>query len=294
MEQAESLIPVLERIAAALEQLAGKSSRGAFAGTRTPTEGTPAVFAEPTTIILRLAGKGFRVYRMPDIEPPDPTLDSIAYLIGSQFEIAKPLMRAMGARDTQHLRFDLGINHLNREQIGGLVNICTLLQGIGFLTEFSHETNTRRIYGKVRGHTPGAIGSSDDAMKFINGIWLERCVRVHIRRFLNLANTKIELAERVQITRPDTRRFEMDTLLAVKDTLYWWECKSGNILDEDLSRYSEVAKIIDLPPERCLLVVADPQKGFDAERVRDRFGFTTVPVERLEYAVEGIEDAHRG
>lgn len=215
MEQGNSLLPVLERIAAALEQLAGKSARGAFAGTRVPVEGTPAVFAEPTTIILRLAEKGFRVYRMPDIEPPDPTLDSIAYLIGSQFEIAKPLMRAMSARDVQHLRFEVGISHLSREKIGGLVNVCTLLQGIGFLTEFRHETVTRRISGKVRGHTPGSLGSSDDAMKFINGIWLERCVRVHIRRFLNLAETKIELAERVQITRPDTRRFEMDTLLAV-------------------------------------------------------------------------------
>lgn len=85
----------------------------------------------------------------------------------------------------------------------------------------------------------------------------------------------------------------MDTLLAVRDILYWWECKSGNFNDEDLQRYSEVATTLDLPPERCFLVVADPQKGFDANRVRDRFGFTVVPVERLEYVVEEIEDAHR-
>jgi Domain of unknown function (DUF1887) len=293
LETNQELISVLQRVATALKKIAADSHAQSLAHPLVPTEGAPAVFAEPATIILRLAEKGYSVYRLPDIEPPDPTLDAIAYLIGSQFEITKPLMRVMNAKDVHHLRFDLGVTYLGREQVGGLVNICTLLQGIGYLSEFRHESIAKRISGKIRGHTPGSVGSSDDAIKFINGGWLERCVRVHIRRFLNLDNIKIELAERVQITRPDARRFEMDTLLIVENSLYWWECKSGKVADENLLRYSEVAKSLDLSPECCFLVVADPQKGFDTDFVRNRYGFTVVPVERLEYAIEKIEDTHR-
>lgn len=280
---------VLERIATSLERLAGNAASDIKAKNLPTDEAAqsalPANFAEPARIIQYLAAHGFTVHRMPDHETLDPTLDTLAYLIGSQFRLCGRMIRAMREGLPNRPDFSFELLGQSKEDIGNLINICTLLRGIDFLKQFGYKQIERKIYGTV--------SCAPEAVRFISGVWLERCIRIYIHRFLNLDHAHIELLRNAAVQRPDGRSFEMDTVLWVNDQPYWLEAKSAGYLPDTLARYREVAESLKLPRDRCFLVLAEPPHESEWPSIHERSGFTVVPVEEMGRLVEDIEDRHQ-
>jgi hypothetical protein len=116
---------------------------------------------------------------------------------------------------------------------------------------------------------------------------------VNVSQFLNLDGTSVELLENVEIRRPDGRNFELDVVMAIDGLLYWWEAKCGGYLPSDLDRYRAVAKELGLPPNRAILVLAEPEPDDALGTVAGHTGMTVLAPDRIAAFIEGIEARHR-
>lgn len=215
----------------------------------------------------------------------DPALDTLALLIAFHFPAYRELLQHMRGNIRERPGFYHDLSHLSPAQHRPLKDLCGLLRCNGVLSEYHWDQATVRICGMV--------AENARAMGFLTGGWLERCLAVHVGSFLNLEAHRVETMHNVKVMRPGRREFEMDMVLAVDGTLYWWEAKSGGYDEAHLQRYRGVATELKLPPRQCFLVLARTEDGSDPAQLGKRIGFTVLAPHHIGTRIENIEERHR-
>lgn len=237
-----------------------------------------------------LTSRGFTITRIGDERSKDLALDALALLLSFQFPTFQHLLRHMRGDMRNNPGFYLLLGGLSANEVVMVKNLCHILQRNGLLENyyFDRAANTIR----------GAVATSDRALDFLGGRWLESCIRIHIESFLNLDPQQIEFALNVHVVRPPqgdgkNHQFEMDALLAVDGSLYWWEAKCGQYTAEHTTRYAAVAKELDLPHSQCFLVLGQPPVGEEVGQLGQRIGFQIIQPQDIPIRVEEIEAQHR-
>ena len=255
-----------------------------------PFDAPSQTFMSMKKIETFLSERGFQITRIGNNDPPDTTLDTLALLLSFQFATFQHLLRHMRGNMRKNPGFFLPLTDLSRSDVGMIKNLCYLLEKNGLLSECHVDKQGQRLRGSV--------ALNDRALNFLEGRWLERCVEVNIESFLNLEPHRMEFASNVHVIRPPQsdgvqRRFELDALLSIDGQLYWWEAKSGQYADEHLTRYAAVAKELNLSSRRCLLVLAQPEKGTAFGELGKQMGFQVIRPQDIPRKIEEIEDRHR-
>jgi hypothetical protein len=232
-----------------------------------------------------LTERRFRIRTMSPGKAPDPALDALALLVSFQFEAFRSFLRHMRGGMRENPGFHVKLEGMPGPQSVMLRNLCALFHANGLLDHYRMDHSSNRIVGSV--------AADERAFHFISGDWLENAVRVNVSQFLNLDGTPIELLENVEIMRPDGRNFELDVVLAIDGTMYWWEAKCGGYQRSDLERYREVAKELGLPRERAVLVLAEPEPDDTRQTVSRRTGMTVLAPDGIAAFIEQIEERHR-
>jgi len=236
-------------------------------------------------IFRLLAERDYQIRIPPRAAPPEPALDALALLVSFQFDACCEFLHHMRGEMRDNPGFYVQLDGMPEAQIILIRNLCSLFRSNGLLEHYRVDRTTGRIVGAV----------TDDAraFHFIGGDWLESAIRVNVSQFLNLDGTPVELLENVEIRRPDGRNFELDVVMAIDGLLYWWEAKCGGYLPSDLDRYRAVAKELGLPPNRAVLVLAEPEPDDALGTVADHTGMTVLAPDRIAAFIEGIEARHR-
>lgn len=232
-----------------------------------------------------LAERDFQIRVPPNIATPEPALDALALLVSFQFDACREFLHHMRGDMRSKPGFHVRLDGMPGTQKVMLRNLCALFRANGLLNHYRMDHSADRIVGSV--------AEEDRAFHFIGGKWLESAVRVNVSQFLNLDGTPVELLENVEIRRPDGRNFELDVVMAIDGTLYWWEAKCGGYQRSDLNRYREVADELGLPRERAVLVLAEPEPDDTRDTVSRRTGMTVLAPDSISTFIERIESQHR-
>jgi hypothetical protein len=226
-----------------------------------------------------------------DAVPPDPALDALALLMSFQFSIFRPLLRNMRGRIRQAPSFYVDLDGLIHNERGNLKNLFHMMHRNGLLARYATDGRRDRIHGETT--------TTDRAVGFLTGQWLERCIRINIQSFLNLQSHRVEISHNIQVVRPPQRdgkrrMFEFDALLAVDDDIYWWEAKCGHYKREHLLRYQSVASELGLPHERCLLILAEPDNcDMSVTESKSDTRMASIAPQDIARKVEEIEDYYK-
>jgi len=240
----------------------------------------------PASIIKRhLNGHGYEILSHARQHSVDPALDTLALLIAFHFPAYRELLHHVrgNVREKPGFYHDLGGS--NSTQQRPIKDLCGLLRCNGVLSEYRWDKRTARIFG--------IVAENPRAMNFLTGGWLERCLAVHVGSFLNLEAHRVEMLHNVKVMRPGRREFEMDMVLAVDGTLYWWEAKSGGYDETHLQRYRGVATELKLTPRQHFLVLARTEDGSDPAQTGKRIGFSVIGPHQISAHIWGIEERHR-
>jgi len=239
-----------------------------------------------------LSDRGFTIDHIGNDGGNDPALDALALLLSFQFPTFQNLLRHMRGEMRKKPGFFLRLAGLSENEVLMVKNTCLMLYRNGLLSRYEFESLDATIHGEV--------ASSERAMKFLSGGWLETCIRIHVESFLNLTSHQIEFAQNVHVHRPrqsdgTEKNFEMDALLAVDGTLYWWEAKSGQYTPEHTHRYASVANELDLPGDQCFLILGEPHTDSDLRlfHLEKNIGFRIIQPQHIPGVVEEIEMRHR-
>jgi hypothetical protein len=239
-----------------------------------------------------LTDRGFTIEHIGNEGPKDPALDALALLLSFQFPTFQNLLRHIRGDMRKKPGFFLRLAGLSENEVLMVKNTCLMLYRNGLLSKYEFKSLDTTIHGEV--------AQSERAMSFLSGGWLETCIRIHVESFLNLAPQHIEFAQNVHVRRParhdgTVKSFEMDALLAVDGTLYWWEAKSGQYTPEHTNRYANVADEIGLPHKQCFLILGEPHTDsiMGLTHLEKDIGFRIIQPQHIPGVVEEIETRHR-
>jgi len=239
-----------------------------------------------------LTERGFIIEHISNNVTKDPALDALALLLSFQFPTFQNLLRHIRGDMRKKPGFFLRLAGLSENEMLMVKNTCLMLYRNGLLSKYEFKSLDTTIHGEA--------AQSERAMKFLSGGWLETCIRIHVESFLNLAPHHIEFAQNVHVRRParpdgTEKNFEMDALLAVDGTLYWWEAKSGQYTPEHTNRYANVANELDLPHNQCFLILGEPHTDsiLRLSRLENDIGFRIIQPQHIPGVVEEIETRHR-
>lgn len=272
------LLPVLTRIAHALEQLVAESAFGAPAPQPPMAEqpsgaAAPSLAVTPATtppVPVATATPGVTPAQLPQPaadpgpdriasfleqlgiecrgEARDPgALDSlmpIAVNLGDNYELLKPLLAQIRRHMQAGGSFSWGLDGLDPVELGRTIQFGHQLHGLGMLSEFRYLRHPQRRCHYRASSLPAALN-------FFAGRWLELYVRALVGRLPTVA-----LRPNVLIETASGDRNELDLLFSLDDEIWWVESKSGDH-QAFLPRYQRLARTLALPPERALLVVPD-------------------------------------
>jgi hypothetical protein len=241
--------------------------------------------AAAKSIKTYLARHRFDIVAASDGDDIDPALDAIAFLLAFNFSTFRDLLLHMRGRVREKPGFFHSLEAASHSHRRAVKDLCFLLLKNRLLADCHYDVNSHKV--------SGAVTLDDRAIRFLTGGWLERCLRVQVASYLNLEPDRVEALSNVRVIRPDRREFEMDMLLAVDGTLYWWEAKSGGFDETHLQRYRGVAAELKLARPQCFLVAAQTLEGQDPLAVGKRIGFNVIGPQHISARIEEIEERHR-
>lgn len=181
----------------------------------------------------------------------DRILDSLAHFIATRYEAVRPLMLELKRNQGTGGLIDLDLTDKPSTVVSDVCQLATRLRDLAFLSHYRYSGSPRRKLQARPSRDPVAIN-------FLTGGWLERYVRQRVLTTFAARNPAIPLYFlcNPQVLLPNGRDFEFDLLVMAGPLIYWFEMKTGEHRSF-LDKYSDVADMLGLPSERCVMVLAE-------------------------------------
>lgn len=222
-----------------------------------------------------LRERGLELQRMHEVRGYDGLLEYIAVYIGTRGNMLKPLLSAMHNLNASDRSFDLHIERFARIQQTTLTQFCAVLYNLGVFEAYSYDNEAKLI--------TVSVAADGTYYQFFNGGWFERWVVFLIRDVIadirQTTGAQILSYPNVELRFPDGTIREIDCLILSESSIYWIECKSGEIdagvkaLRELISSYGIVG---------CeLLLILGSNSWYKVQRVSEMSGLRVFGERKL-------------
>ncbi|GIW23851.1 hypothetical protein [Meiothermus sp.] len=257
---------LLERIAVALERLAGQPDhRRAFSEGSHSGEGAEEVIADPSDrnssprpfSVLEpfLNSRGIRIKARAADDPADQVIDSLSLFLGEHYDALSGLLGKIKRAMQNGMPITESLKGRAQQDVSSTCQFCTRLHEVAFLEEYQYFRSP--IY-LIKAKTT----TLPRAQRFFSGQWLERFVLQKVKAVYNQVAAEVtgelgfEYLINPQITLPNGDDFELDVLAAIGSNVYWIEAKSGDY-QQHVAKYSKFARLLGLDFDHSLMVLTD-------------------------------------
>lgn len=270
----EKIEALLERIAVALERLAGQvNHRGSFADgphsranaeegavDASPPNSGPA---PPSILEPFLNSKGIQIKVRPADDAADQVIDSLSLYLGERYDALSGLLGKIKRAMQTGMPITESLKSRPQQDVSSACQFCTRLHEVAFLEQYQYfRSPTYLIKAKTT--------TLPKAQRFFGGQWLERFILQKVKAVHAQVASEVtgelgfEYLINPQITLPNGDDFELDILAAMGSFVYWIEAKSGDY-QQHVGKYSKFARLLGLDFEHSLMVLTDvPDSRCDA------------------------------
>lgn len=283
----EKLINILERIAVALEKIAGKetlinsvsnSSNGQVIEQTVKTndleiENGQTIQTNDINPILRfLSERNIQVKTFQTDEEIDDILDNIALFMGNRYNKVKKVYNAIKSKLNSGTGFRLDLKNATQEEVNCSCQLCNSLHQIAFLSEYKYFKSPQFIINAKPNRIPTAIN-------FFTGQWLERFIKTEVKNTIRKLERPVKFAylTNPQIILPNGDDFELDVLFSIDDEIFWFEAKTGEYQNY-VEKYSRMAKLMQLDNQHAFMVLTEVNEP-NCIALKKIFGMEVVNVE---------------
>lgn len=201
-------------------------------------------------------------------------IDNLARIMGEKFVNIKDLL--LSIKQSIHDKKPKTINfyYSDPNKIGDNCQVALLLKQYHFLKNYSYSKPCKEIFVQP--------ADSPQARDFLNGKWLERCLRIKIIKNINKRNhaVKFSYMTNIQIEFEGGGKRELDIIFEINGRIYWFEAKTENlnqqVLNSDFNRYDELAQKFHLEKDQVYIVHTNPQSTYILNAVSDYPNMTIV------------------
>jgi len=211
-------------------------------------------------------------------EDKDEILDGIATFMGDRYQNIRKFLLTLKKHLNTGEGFKLNLKDARQEKIRDITFLAHKLFEIAFLEEYKYQKSSKILYAK-----PSKI---PDAINFFTGNWLERFLKSSIIKTVNKLNLYYEYMQNIQIVLPNGNNFELDLVFAIEKDIFWFEAKTGDY-QKYISRYSKIAKILNLDLSHAFMVLTDiTDEGANA--LRSLFNMNVIRIDKFTETFEEI------
>lgn len=258
---------LLERIAVALERLAGdRSAREGFTAVKAPQtaygnaevcidDTSDTVPSRPSVLERFLHSRGIRIKTLPPEDAADAIIDSLSLYLGERYDALSSLLAKIKRAMQSGMPITESLKNRSQQDVSANCQFCTRLHEVAFLEQYQYfRSPTYLIKAKTT--------TLPRAQRFFGGQWLERFIlqkvkSVHAQIAAEVSGQlDLEYLINPQIILPNGDDFELDILAAFGSSVYWIEAKSGDY-QQHVAKYSKFARLLGLDHAHSLMVLTD-------------------------------------
>ncbi|MFN3362258.1 MAG: hypothetical protein ACK421_12675 [Pseudanabaenaceae cyanobacterium] len=181
----------------------------------------------------------------------DIVLDDIALFMGDKYPAIQKLYDRI--KSSMNLGHSVCLNLQNEPQahISAMCQMSQFLYEIAFLEEYRYQKSPKYILSVKPSRIP-------EALNFFAGRWLERYMKAKFVRLLQeqLGTEQYSFLMNPQIILPNGDDFELDLLLEINETIYWFEGKTGNY-QKHIEKYARMLPILGLDADHAFILLPD-------------------------------------
>lgn len=281
----EKLINILERIAVALENIAGKetiknsiidsSNEQVFEQSETIDEivNEQVIQVNDINPIFRfLADRNIQVKTFQTDEEIDDVLDNIALFMGNRYNRIKKVYNSIKSKLNSGTGFRLDLKNATQEEVSYSCQLCNTLHQIAFLSEYKYFKSPQFLINAKPNRIPTAIN-------FFTGQWLERFIKTEVKNTIRKLERPVKFAylTNPQIILPNGDDFELDVLFYIEDEIFWFEAKTGEYQNY-VDKYSRMAKLMQLDSKHAFMVLTEVNEP-NCVALKKVFGMEVVNIE---------------
>jgi len=262
----ERIETLLERIALALERLAGQAYQrrmdaDACQGGADTKENVldscclNLSSSSPSILEQFLNSKGIRITTRPVDDAADQVIDSLSLYLGERYDALAELLGKIKRAMQTGMPIVATLKGRPQQDVSSVCQFCTRLYEVAFLEQYQYFRSPSYLIKAKTTTLP-------KAQRFFSGQWLERfilqktkAVYAQIRSEVN-EELKFEYLINPQITLPNGDDFELDILAAIGSFIYWIEAKSGDY-QQHVAKYSKFARLLGLNSVHSFIVLTD-------------------------------------
>ncbi len=274
---------LLERIAVALERIAVVSSPAAGDSESARMRGDEAVEAvgldegsHSAVLVEYLRSRKISIKALPPEDPADKVIDSLSVFLGDHFDALKDLLAKIKRAMQRGERMTESLAGRSQADVSAACQFCNKLYKLAFLEEYQYlKSPDYLIRAKVT--------TLPKAQKFFGGQWLERFTIEKVRAVYDKTRSdqlSFEYLMNPQIVLPNNDDFEMDVLVALGQSIFWIEAKSGDY-QQHVRKYSRFAGLLNLDADHSFMVLTDIPDSSCAE-LSSLFGMTVCNLQTFE------------
>ncbi|GIV30278.1 MAG: hypothetical protein KatS3mg028_1344 [Bacteroidia bacterium] len=281
----EKLINILERIAVALETIAGKetvknsiidsSNEQVLEQPEMTNEivNEQVIQVNDINPILRfLTERNIQVKTFQTDEEIDDVLDNIALFMGNRYNRIKKVYNLIKSKLNSGTGFRLDLKNATQEEVSYSCQLCNSLHQIAFLSEYKYFKSPQFLINAKPNKIPTAI-------KFFTGQWLERFIKTEVKNTIRKLERPVKFAylTNPQIILPNGDDFELDVLFYIEDEIFWFEAKTGEYQNY-VDKYSRMAKLMQLDSKHAFMVLTEVNEP-NCIALKKVFGMEVVNIE---------------
>lgn len=278
----EKIEALLERIALALEQLAGQANQNGLTlenPKRHPGVEIEAPKPSLSTLEPFLHSRGIKIKVQPALDPADRVIDSLSLYLGEHYNALSSLLKKIKRAMQSGASFTESLKDRPQQDISAVCQFCTRLYEVAFLEEYRYFRSPTYL---IRAKTT----TLPQAQRFFSGQWLERFVLQKVKAAY--AQVRSEVTSRLsfeylinpQITLPNGDDFELDVLAAIGTHVYWIEAKTGDY-QQYVEKYARFARLLGVGPDHSFLVLTDISEDV-CEKLSSLFPMTVCTLQSFE------------
>jgi hypothetical protein len=207
--------------------------------------------------------RGITIKHIPAEAAFDPVLNSLAGYLGAHYETVKPLYQQIKRNMQQGDDFTLILKDEPSEVISRICQFANKLYDVAFLEQYRYLRSPHYLLKAKTTRLP-------TAQNFFSGQWLERYIVQQVQAAISTIRAQTDqpidfgYIINPQILLPNGQDGELDLIFHVNGVIYWIETKSGDY-QQHISKYSTLAKTLNLDPNHALMVLTDIPASRSAE-----------------------------
>ncbi len=202
-----------------------------------------------------LISRGITIKHIPSEAEIDPILNSLASYLGTHYETVKPLYQQIKRNMQMGDDFTIILKDEPSDAISRICQFGKKLYDVAFLEQYRYIRSPHYLLKAKTTRLP-------TAQNFFSGQWLERYVVQQVQAAINILRAQMDqpvefdYISNPQVLLPNAQDGELDLIFYVNDAMYWIETKSGDY-QQHISKYSTIAKTLNLDAKHALMVLTD-------------------------------------